>query len=83
LRASKPCRTRDNAYDADASLVEVAITDDTIEVRDNGSGMDMAGLKQYFNIGSQQKLHVPKSPVREGGGGVAPPHDRTALYGVD
>ncbi len=52
-----------NAYDADATLVEVMITDDTIEIRDNGSGMDMEGLKQYFNIGSQQKLSSPKSPV--------------------
>jgi hypothetical protein len=63
-----------NAYDADASLVEVAITDDTIEVRDNGSGMDMAGLKQYFNIGSQQKLHVPKSPVHH--------RDRIGMFGI-
>lgn len=52
-----------NAYDADATLVEVIISEDSIEIRDNGSGMDMEGLKQYFNIGSQQKLYAPKSPV--------------------
>ncbi|HYA14869.1 MAG TPA: ATP-binding protein [Syntrophales bacterium] len=52
-----------NAYDADTTVVEITVTEDTIEVRDNGSGMDIEGLKQYFNIGSQQKLYVPKSPV--------------------
>jgi hypothetical protein len=52
-----------NAYDADAALVEIVVTEDTIEIRDNGSGMDREGLKQYFNIGSQQKLYAPKSPI--------------------
>ncbi len=52
-----------NAYDADATLVEVTVTEDTIEIRDNGSGMDIEGLRQYFNIGSQQKLYASKSPV--------------------
>ena len=52
-----------NAYDADATLVEITVTEDTIEIRDNGSGMDMEGLRQYFNIGSQQKLYSPKSQV--------------------
>ncbi len=52
-----------NAYDADASLVEITVTEDSIEIRDNGAGMDREGLKQYFNIGSQQKLYSSKSPV--------------------
>jgi hypothetical protein len=52
-----------NAYDADATLVEIAVTEDTIEIKDNGTGMDRDGLRQYFNIGSQQKLYAPKSPV--------------------
>ncbi|MEK6672175.1 MAG: ATP-binding protein [Nitrospirota bacterium] len=52
-----------NAYDADATLVEVVATEDTIQIRDNGSGMDKEGLMQYFNIGSQQKLYSSKSPV--------------------
>ncbi|HET6513825.1 MAG TPA: ATP-binding protein [Thermodesulfovibrionales bacterium] len=52
-----------NAYDADATLVEITMSEDAIEIRDNGSGMDMEGLKQYFSIGSQQKLYSPKSPV--------------------
>jgi len=37
--------------------------EDAIEIRDNGSGMDREGLKQYFNIGSQQKLYALKSPI--------------------
>lgn len=52
-----------NAYDADANIVEIIITDDAIEIKDNGTGMDRDGLRQYFNIGSQQKLYSPKSPV--------------------
>lgn len=52
-----------NSYDADATLVEIVVTEDAIEIRDNGSGMDREGLKQYFNIGSQQKLYAPKSPI--------------------
>jgi sensor histidine kinase regulating citrate/malate metabolism len=48
-----------NAYDADAELVEIMMTDDAIEIRDNGSGMDIEGFKQFFNIGSQQKLSSP------------------------
>ncbi|MBI4650371.1 ATP-binding protein [Candidatus Desantisbacteria bacterium] len=52
-----------NAYDADSSLVEILVEEDRIEIRDNGAGMDMDGLKQYFNIGSQHKLFTPKSPV--------------------
>lgn len=52
-----------NAYDADATLVDVTVTEDSIEIKDNGTGMDIDGLRQYFNIGSQQKLYSPKSPV--------------------
>jgi hypothetical protein len=52
-----------NAYDADATLVEILVAEDMIEIRDNGSGMDRNGLRQYFNIGSQQKLYDAKSPV--------------------
>jgi hypothetical protein len=52
-----------NAYDADATLVEIAVSEDSIEIKDNGAGMDRDGLKQYFNIGSQQKLYSSKSPV--------------------
>ena len=52
-----------NAYDADATRVDVLLKEQTIEVRDNGTGMDRDGLKQYFNIGSPLKLEASSSPV--------------------
>jgi len=51
-----------NAYDADASEVRITIREDEIEVADNGLGMDLEGLKQYFNIGSQEKIYHDLSP---------------------
>src|SRR3990167_10090652 len=44
-----------NAYDADASEVFVLIGDDKIEVADNGAGMNLKGLEQFFTIGSEEK----------------------------
>jgi hypothetical protein len=52
-----------NAYDADSAEVDIKMTDEFIEVRDNGTGMDREGLKQYFNIGSPDKAIKTKSPV--------------------
>ena len=63
-----------NAYDADATLVEIIVAEDMIEIRDNGSGMDVEGLKQYFNIGSQQKFYSPKSPIYS--------RDRIGQFGI-
>jgi len=63
-----------NAYDADATLVEIIVAEDLIEIRDNGAGMDRKGLKQYFNIGSQQKLYSPKSPLYN--------RDRIGQFGI-
>lgn len=51
-----------NAYDADATEVFVDISPDRVEVRDNGTGMDLEGLQQYFLIGSDEKVHKAKSP---------------------
>ena len=51
-----------NAYDADAMRVDVTISDERIIIKDDGCGMDMDGLRQYFNIGSQYKLKQSKSP---------------------
>jgi hypothetical protein len=51
-----------NGYDADATRVDVAITDNEITVADNGEGMDREGLEQYFNVGSAEKLMNPISP---------------------
>jgi hypothetical protein len=51
-----------NAYDADATEVQVVIDPEKIEVRDNGSGMDAEGLRQYFIIGSDEKVIQSVSP---------------------
>ena len=51
-----------NAYDADATRVDVTVSGKEIVVADNGEGMDMAGLEQYFNVGSDAKLLHPRSP---------------------
>jgi hypothetical protein len=51
-----------NAYDADATDVWVTVSEEAILVEDNGTGMDLEGLRQYFLIGSQEKLQNPKSP---------------------
>ena len=51
-----------NAYDADATRVDVTVSDEEIVVADNGEGMDMEGLKQYFSVGSDEKLLHPISP---------------------
>lgn len=51
-----------NAYDADATEVHVTIMPDEVTVEDNGSGMDLEGLRQYFNIGSPHKRMRRTSP---------------------
>jgi len=63
-----------NAYDADATLVEIKMTDEFIEVRDNGTGMDRDGLKQYFNIGSPEKILQTRSPIFQ--------RDRIGQFGI-
>ena len=52
-----------NAYDADATSVDIKMTDEFIEVKDNGIGMDRKGLRQYFNIGSPEKIVKNRSPI--------------------
>jgi hypothetical protein len=63
-----------NAYDADATQVDISITKESIEVRDNGTGMDREGLKQYFNIGSPEKIFKAKSPIFK--------RDRIGQFGI-
>ena len=63
-----------NAYDADATLVEITVSEDSIEIKDNGAGMDREGLRQYFSIGSQLKLHSSKS--------LAYHRDRIGQFGI-
>lgn len=51
-----------NSYDADATRVNVTSSENEIVVADNGEGMDLQGLRQYFSVGSNEKLANPKSP---------------------
>lgn len=51
-----------NGYDADATEVYVDILPSKIIIKDNGSGMDEEGLRQYFTIGSSFKKVKPISP---------------------
>jgi len=51
-----------NAYDADATEVRVEVSPAEVTVSDNGAGMDFAGLKQYFIIGSDEKVIHSRSP---------------------
>jgi hypothetical protein len=51
-----------NAYDADATEVRVEIAPDRIAVSDDGAGMDAEGLRQYFCIGSDEKVVRSISP---------------------
>ena len=51
-----------NAYDADATEVRVDIAPDRISVADDGAGMDADGLRQYFCIGSDEKVIRSLSP---------------------
>ena len=50
-----------NAYDADATEVHIEMSDKTIIIRDNGSGMNEEDLRQYFTIGSSLKKVESKS----------------------
>ena len=50
-----------NAYDADATEVRITLMADQIEVTDNGTGMNLEGLRQYFTVGSEEKKIHPRS----------------------
>ena len=51
-----------NAYDADATAVEIEVGEDYITVSDNGHGMTMREFADYFmRIGSPHKEHAEKS----------------------
>jgi hypothetical protein len=52
-----------NAYDADATRVDITIEKKRLTVEDNGLGMDLEALKQYFNIGSTEKVVHHTSPI--------------------
>ena len=53
-----------NAWDADATLVEITLTKDSITIRDNGCGMDTNDInKKYLTVGYQKRHQVPITPV--------------------
>ncbi|MEA3272611.1 MAG: ATP-binding protein [Patescibacteria group bacterium] len=51
-----------NAYDADATRVFVMILDNKITVEDDGNGMNIKGMEQFFTIGSEEKKVRNVSP---------------------
>ena len=44
-----------NAYDADATIVEIQIADDKITIKDNGDAMDRSGVENFFDLGFSNK----------------------------
>ena len=52
-----------NAYDADATRVNINLTETQLSVEDDGSGMNREGLTQYFTIGSDFKKLNPVTPL--------------------
>jgi len=52
-----------NSYDADATKVNIELTKDKIIVADNGLGMDLKDLTNYFKIGSQLKKQNKLSKI--------------------
>ena len=51
-----------NAYDADATEVQVQVRENDIVVEDDGAGMDLEGLRLYFQVGVPDKREHPISP---------------------
>ena len=51
-----------NAYDADATIVKVDISDNQVVIKDNGGGMNEKILEQFFTIGSEEKKIRNVSP---------------------
>ncbi|EKE14990.1 MAG: Histidine kinase-, DNA gyrase B-, and HSP90-like protein ATPase [uncultured bacterium] len=52
-----------NAYDADATKVNITVDSENLTVEDDGSGMNREGIEQYFTIGSPFKKENPVSNV--------------------
>lgn len=51
-----------NAYDADATMVRVEVSPERVVVADDGLGMDLDGLRDYFRVGGSPKVEEPRSP---------------------
>ena len=55
-----------NAYDADASRVDITVADDTISIRDDGGGMTRTDINEhYLTIGYSRRKHQP-GPTAKG-----------------
>lgn len=53
-----------NSFDADATRVEIRISDDLIEISDNGHGMTVNDFKnRWMRVGSTHKVREKTSPV--------------------
>jgi rRNA processing protein Krr1/Pno1 len=50
-----------NSYDADATTVEIRISQNEISIRDNGVGMDREGLENYLWLGYSEKQRDRKT----------------------
>lgn len=53
-----------NAWDADATKVEIFINNDSISIADNGMGMDLLDInKKYLMVGYQKRAESGLSPI--------------------
>lgn len=53
-----------NAWDADATQVDIKISGDTITITDNGNGMDLSDINhKYLTVGYQKRSESAFSPV--------------------
>ena len=53
-----------NAWDADATGVEINIDADTITIKDNGTGMDCQDInRKYLNVGYQKRTTEVETPT--------------------
>jgi HSP90 family molecular chaperone len=50
-----------NAYDADATKVEIQVSQDRLLIADNGTGMDRRGLENYLWLGYSEKREDRKT----------------------
>ena len=53
-----------NSWDADATSVEIVITQDSITIHDNGSGMNLGDINsKYLCVGYQKRVNNAVTPV--------------------
>lgn len=53
-----------NAWDADATIVDISINDEVITITDNGVGMDISDINnKYLTVGYQKRAESGLSPI--------------------